>query len=129
MCRSPRHQENIVVSADTPFFAPDAALTSEDEVFPERRAFAERIARAIAAWRHRESCVIALQGPWGSGKSTIKNLILSNLAARPDPITVLEFTPWQWSGPEQLMRAFLDELGGKFHQEISRKPGISEEAK
>ena len=39
------------------------------------------LARAIAAWRERDSLVVALYGGWGSGKTSIKNMTLETLPA------------------------------------------------
>jgi hypothetical protein len=41
-----------------------------------RAAFAQRIARELSGWRQKDSLVISLNGDWGSGKTTLANLIL-----------------------------------------------------
>jgi Cdc6-like AAA superfamily ATPase len=58
--------------------------------------------------------VIALYGPWGSGKSSIKNIVLESLRSR-DPedgaVRIAEFNAWQVANRDQLSRAFFDQVG------------------
>src|SRR5439155_11745483 len=57
------------------------------------------------------SLVLSLYGPWGSGKSSIKNMTLEFLRSAKTPPIILEFNPWQWAGHEQLASAFFHEVG------------------
>jgi predicted KAP-like P-loop ATPase len=56
--------------------------------------------------------VIALNGPWGSGKSSAVNLILHHLqeAVTADEIVVINFACWWFRGEEALALAFFREL-------------------
>lgn len=56
-------------------FSADRPIRSRDEDQLYRRTFAEELARAVCGWRDNDSLVIALYGPWGSGKSSIKNMV------------------------------------------------------
>lgn len=84
-----------------------------------RRGFAQRIAKELCAWRQKDSLVVSLNGDWGSGKTTLANLIRhfidEQTTATPDkkPI-VIQFNPWQWSGQDKLLVAFFDEIGAAF---------------
>lgn len=84
-----------------------------------RRGFAQRVAKELRGWRQKDSLVISLNGDWGSGKTTVVNLIRhyameqSEEAREAAPIFV-PFNPWQWSGQEMLMQAFFDEIGAAF---------------
>ncbi|MDX2269899.1 MAG: P-loop NTPase fold protein [Bryobacter sp.] len=79
----------------------------------ERRAFAEAIASAISGWRGRDSLVIALYGPWGTGKSSIKNMVIDDLKHRSgkNSPTIIDFNPWQFANREQLLETFFDQIG------------------
>lgn len=57
-------------------FADDRPIQTNDQDLLRRSAFATNLAAAIAGWKNKESLVVALTGPWGSGKSSIKNLAL-----------------------------------------------------
>jgi predicted KAP-like P-loop ATPase/uncharacterized membrane protein len=84
-----------------------------------RKAFAQRVARELRAWHQKDSLVISINGDWGSGKTTLANLILfyaeeqaaSSGEKKP---TVVKFNPWQWSGQDKLLQAFFDEIGAAF---------------
>src|SRR6266576_1149201 len=60
-------------------YSSDTPIQSPREDLLNRNNFAKQIARDIHAWKGRESLVIALYGGWGSGKTSLKNLIVSNL--------------------------------------------------
>lgn len=76
-----------------------------------RGDFALAMANALSGWRGDESLVLALYGPWGSGKSSVKNLILEFLEGADNPLTVMHFNPWAWSGQDALFAAFFKEIG------------------
>ncbi|MBI4322937.1 MAG: hypothetical protein HY596_01530 [Candidatus Omnitrophica bacterium] len=92
-----------------------------------RSGFAEAIAQAIQGWGGDDSLVVALHGPWGSGKSSIKNMVIDTLWETPENRrpNVVEFNPWQFAGHDQISEAFFKEVGialGKQDQsEIGRR--------
>ena len=94
-------------------FSADRPITSQTEDRLGRADFANSIASSIKGWKDQESLVIALYGAWGSGKSSIKNMVLESLRPiKSDPaLTIIEFNPWQWSGQTQLAEAFFQEIG------------------
>ncbi len=94
-------------------FSADRPITSRTEDRLGRADFANSIASSITDWTDQESLVIALYGAWGSGKSSIKNMVLESLrSAKSDPApTILEFNPWQWPGQDRLAEAFFQEIG------------------
>lgn len=93
-------------------FSADRPIASIEEDLLGRAPFAESLALAIKGWRGNESLVTALYGPWGSGKSSIKNMVLQKLcSAEADSPLIIEFNPWQWSGQNQLAEAFFQEIG------------------
>jgi predicted KAP-like P-loop ATPase len=87
-----------------------------------RNPFAQRIAKEVRGWRQKDSLVISLNGEWGSGKTTLANLILYDidkqaLAKGEAKPTVVRFNPWQWSGQDKLLEAFFDEIGTAFRSD------------
>lgn len=93
------------------FFSADRPISRRDEDQLYRRKFAEELARAVRGWKGNDSLVIALYGPWGSGKSSIKNMVIDALRSIPDSATVVDFNPWQVANRAQLSEAFFDEIG------------------
>src|SRR5262245_22909658 len=74
--------------------------------------FAKTLATSIRALTAPEGTVIALNGPWGSGKSSAVNLILHHLqqAVTANEIVVINFACWWFRGEEALALAFFREL-------------------
>ena len=75
------------LSADRPI-----ERKSEDRL--SRSTFAEGLRSAVIGWKGNDSRVIALFGPWGTGKTSVKNLMLEGVTA--DQMLVVEFNPWFW---------------------------------
>jgi len=74
--------------------------------------FAKTLAASIRKIKAPEGTVVALNGPWGSGKSSAVNLILHHLkvAIEKEEIAVINFACWWFRGEEALALAFFREL-------------------
>lgn len=59
-------------------------------------------------------------GPWGSGKTSLLHLMISELAAEPS-LTVVTFNPWMFAGTEQLLEAFFHELSSQLRETKDEK--------
>lgn len=93
------------LSADRPSFDPKADLFGH-------APFAQSLADSICRYSSDEGLVLALYGPWGSGKSTVLCYVSHYLEQLPDlerPV-IVTFNPWWFSGQENLARAFLGQL-------------------
>lgn len=91
--------------------------------------FAQSLARSIADLAPTEGIVLAVNGTWGSGKTTAVNMIIEALGAwqRNTPtsgeILPIWFNPWWFSEQEGLVKAFFDELSASLDQKLSAKVG------
>jgi Cdc6-like AAA superfamily ATPase len=93
-------------------FSPERPIVSRDADELDRAPFAEHIAAAIRGWTGNDSLVLALYGEWGTGKSSLKNLVVEALRSDPQHSPyIVEFNPWQWAGQEQVSQAFFREIG------------------
>jgi len=94
-----------MITNDIPISVP-----SEDEFGID--PFARAIAGAISKISAPEGTVVALTGPWGSGKSSAINLVRHHLRRdqEDDRITVISFNPWWYSDDQALTRAFFQHL-------------------
>src|SRR5687768_17392863 len=94
----------------------DNPIRSKTEDSLGRDRVARSIARAVREADASEGYVIGILGPWGSGKTSLLNLVKEELAAAP-ALTIVEFNPWMFSGAEQLVEAFFNELGAQLRTE------------
>jgi len=92
--------------------SPDEAIASSKEDELGRAQFAAEIANAIHAWRNTSSLVFALVGPWGNGKTSVKNMVVEALERKAHPAkpAVLQFVPWEWAAQGRIVPAFFEEL-------------------
>ena len=74
--------------------------------------FAEHLASGILKLVPTEGFVLAVQGPWGSGKSTFLNFLRVSLEqlAPGEECLVTRFNPWWFSGREDLAQRFFTQL-------------------
>ncbi len=89
------------LSADRPGIDP------KDDLFGHA-PFAKGLAGSICRYSSSDGLVLALYGPWGSGKSTVLSYVrhyLEQQAECEQPV-VVTFNPWWFSGQENLARAF-----------------------
>ncbi|MEI8245308.1 MAG: P-loop NTPase fold protein [Lentisphaerota bacterium] len=91
-------------------FNPDRPISCIAQDVLGRKEYAINLANAIKGWREKDSLVLGLTGPWGCGKSSIKNMIIEQLRSD-NTIKLLEFNPWEWSSQATLNESFFHELG------------------
>ena len=73
--------------------------------------FAKSMAQAIRSIKRPVGTTIALNGPWGSGKSSVVNIVRSELESSTDEtLVVSDFKCWWYQGEEALLLAFLQNL-------------------
>lgn len=102
---------------DTPITSPEHDRFGFDPL-------AKALARSITNISKPEGTVFAVNGPWGSGKSSVLNLIKHHIAASPSdpPIQIVNFACWWYRGEEAMTLAFLQELFGAL------KPALPQQA-
>src|SRR6266849_2754227 len=109
----------MAVSGDNPIEQPADDLLG-------RRSVAAVIAEEIRNVDASKGCVVAVMGPWGSGKTSLVNLVRHELAKDPS-IPVLDFNPWMFSGAEQLVNSFFRELSAQLHLKEGRLEVLASE--
>lgn len=100
-------------------FDADRPIVSSEQDRLGRTTFAKYLARCILDHNSTESLVIGLYGGWGSGKTSVINLMLeelrfasSNMFDDEKPI-ILNFSPWSYSGQGQLIYSFFRRLSSE----------------
>jgi predicted KAP-like P-loop ATPase len=94
------------------FYSSDRPIRSKKDDVLKRAKFAERLADDLKSWDGNDSLVVALYGAWGSGKSSVKNMVPEAVRRkRAATIPIMEFNPWQLSGTGDIPATFFRELG------------------
>lgn len=95
----------------------DRPITEPSQDTLARVKFAELVAKSILQQRELDSLVIGLVGAWGSGKTSLLNLIEYYLVsdarktgARDGKPIVVRFNPWLFADQSQLSRRFFREI-------------------
>lgn len=100
----------------------DNPIQSFEEDLLQRRGFVQLLCRIFGAASSDESTVFALHGEWGSGKTSVKNLLKKELTAKGDKAPIpIEFNPWAFSGQDQVLEAFFSEVGKTLGQKSDAK--------
>lgn len=115
--------------------ASDAPLSDPKDDVLGYASFAENLAKAIMKAPPSDGLVLAVFGPWGSGKSTVLNFVvhhLNELSDEQQPI-IVRFNPWWFAGQEDLTRRFFDQLAVEIHrwemQQIASDQGVGQRAR
>ena len=90
----------------------DKPITSPEEDSFGLGPLAKAIADSISKMEVPNGTVIAVNGPWGSGKSSVINLVKHYLhnETKTDDLELVDFKCWWFRGEEALTLAFFQEL-------------------
>ncbi len=95
-------------------YSADRPIETADDDRLGRSILAKHLARSITAIAHHECVVVGIHGPWGSGKSSLLNLLANDLNRSvtqegPRPL-IVRFNPWNFVGQDQLIQMFFREV-------------------
>ncbi len=93
-------------------FSNDRPIQRKAEDRLSRISFSKNLAKSLFDWDGRESLVVGLCGKWGTGKSSLINIVkeeLGELDKKKTP-TIIEFNPWFFSGDTKLIEHFFNEF-------------------
>lgn len=82
--------------------------------------FAQSIARCILALRRPLGSVVAIHGPWGSGKSSVINLVRHHLAQDANAPVVVTIQAWWYRTEDALAIGFFQELYATLSKELPK---------
>lgn len=98
----------------------DRAWTPGSPDLLGRRPFADRLAETLYHLPADSGVVVGLFGSWGSGKSSVLEMVKDRLQTRPD-VQVLEFNPWYFKGQDALVLSFFGQLSAALGSQLGTK--------
>ncbi|GAB1841441.1 KAP family P-loop NTPase fold protein [Achromobacter ruhlandii] len=88
-----------------------------------RTSFARQIGNLLTIRPGSPGIVVGIEGPWGSGKSSIIEMIKNDLSGmRESGPIIVQFSPWMLSGSEALVEALLTELAAGINEGAEESP-------
>lgn len=91
-------------------FGDDRPICTKEEDKLDRSKFVEEFTKAVNGWKGKDSLVIAINGDWGAGKTSIKNLMIEEAKEHNSSPIIMDFNPWQRAGKFDLIEIFFTEL-------------------
>lgn len=87
-------------------------IVSRDHDLLERTEFVRRLCDAVINPQTKTATgvVVGITGPWGSGKSSVLNLLAEYISVTYGHALVVRFDPWLVSGRNDLISEFISEL-------------------
>lgn len=114
-----------------PEIGADVPIRTAKQDLLRRVGYAERIAIILSELSLDEGRVFAIRGPWGAGKSSLKNLVVEQLKNGSKRADWLEFNPWQWGDGDAIATALFQQIADKLgdlyqaHRELAAQSSES----
>jgi len=90
--------------------SPDLPITKFEDDALNRGSFAQSLAQVLLQYSFSSSFSIGLYGEWGSGKTSLLNMVLGIVEQSDENIVILRFNPWLCSDPKQLTTQFFKQM-------------------
>ncbi|WP_284285984.1 KAP family P-loop NTPase fold protein [Alicyclobacillus fastidiosus] len=98
-------------------FSADTSIKNPELDKLDYATYAKHVAESIVSNAPGEGIVFAVNGKWGTGKSTFLEFIKTNVKAAETAPIIIEFNPWWFSDKDSLIRGFFD----TFSDELSKE--------
>lgn len=90
--------------------SPDLPITKSSDDRLNRESFAESLANVLLQSSFPTSFTVGLYGSWGSGKTSLLNMVIEQVESQSSDVIILRFNPWLCSDPKQLITQFFKQM-------------------
>lgn len=110
---------------------PERAIASAADDRLDRKPFVVRLCDALVDKSKNASTgvVLGVTGPWGSGKSSVLNMIEEQLVQDYPDMVIVRFDPWLVSGSNDLISQFMAELSHAVNEKAKTASSLKKVAK
>ena len=95
-------------------FGSDKPIENIENDKLNRKSFSQQLAHAILSYTSQENFTIGLCGGWGTGKTSIINMVIEELTHEtsnlPNKPIIVKFNPWNYYDTPQLIRQFFNTI-------------------
>lgn len=91
-------------------FNPDLPIERACEDVLNRQGFSKNLAKVMLDYSSPDAFAIGIYGKWGSGKTSVLNMILETIEDKSQDVVILRFNPWLCADSKQLVTQFLKQL-------------------
>ena len=93
-------------------FNADRAIQDKKEDLLGRAPFSEQLGKYIYEYKGNDSLVTAIYGKWGTGKTSIANMVLQEIQnlSKSNETIIIRFEPWNYSDKDNLIQHFFNSL-------------------
>lgn len=104
--------DNEATLPDPAKASPERPILEASQDALQRGRFVERLAGALIGRNSAQATgiVLGLTGSWGSGKSSLLNLLAGHIQEKYPQAVLVRFDPWLISGRNDLIMEFIGEL-------------------
>lgn len=105
----------------------DKPINSKGDDQLGRNSFAALLAQALINLNTQDTFTVGLFGKWGSGKTSIVNMMLSEIdeqqkdCPESEKLIVVHFEPWNFSSTDQLLSQFFIRLSNEFRSKGDKR--------
>lgn len=103
-------------------YSSDKPISKISQDLLGRAPFSFQLAKAINNYNENSGLVIGIYGGWGTGKTSIINMIENEIINFEDDKTIfIRFSPWNYSDKDSLIRLFFESLKIKLNIQRNKK--------
>lgn len=112
------------ISEQNPSLLQDKPIRSISDDRYNRGEYVRNLALGLCRFTGQGSLVVGIQGPWGSGKTSLKNMLVEQIAAISsdgednEKVRVVEFDPWLYSGSGHLVSLLFRQISRAFSKRL-----------
>lgn len=115
--------------ADKPPLHSGKPLKPEDRDYLGLEPLADRLAEVLCDKSLKDGFVLGVEGPWGSGKSSLLKKTIKKLETLKEPPTIVEFNPWLVGDKLELIKEYFIALNEALERELGGDTGKTDKAK